>query len=130
MSITKLDLISLKITHEELKEIIVKQEEPIYVYVDENDQVLGHLFLLIKVSDSPVRYPSKRLFIEDLCVDSSARGQRIGQQLCNFAKNLAREWECSSLTLNVWNDNTSAYDFYDHLGFKPQQTQMELLLQD
>ncbi|HGE9058301.1 TPA: GNAT family N-acetyltransferase, partial [Streptococcus agalactiae] len=35
---------------------------------------------------------------------------------------------CYNITLNVWNDNQRAVSFYEKLGFKPQQTQMEEIL--
>ena len=69
--------------------------------------------------------PIKTLFIEDLCVDESARGQKIGEQLCRFAEKFAQEMDCYNLTLNVWNDNAGALRFYEHQCFKPQETIME-----
>ena len=67
----------------------------------------------------------KTLFIEDLCIDENARGQKIGEQLCHFAEKFAQEMGCYNLTLNVWNDNAGALRFYEHQGFKPQETIME-----
>ena len=86
---------------------------------------MGHLFCIIKEPHSLVLTPIKTLFIEDLCIDENARGQKIGEQLCHFAEKFAQEMGCYNLTLNVWNDNAGALRFYEHQGFKPQETIME-----
>ena len=54
-------------------------------------------------------HPIKTLFIEDLCVDQAARGQKIGDQLYQFAVSYAKEIGCYNLTLNVWNDNEEPF---------------------
>ncbi|HEO0010850.1 TPA: GNAT family N-acetyltransferase, partial [Streptococcus agalactiae] len=56
------------------------------------------------------------------------RGQQIGQKLMDFARQYAKKHGCYNITLNVWNDNQRAVSFYEKLGFKPQQTQMEEIL--
>ena len=103
-----------------------------YTHLDvykRQDQILGHLFITIKeVSDNPVLHPIKTLFIEDLCVDQAARGQKIGDQLYQFAVSYAKEIGCYNLTLNVWNDNEGALRFYQRQGMKPQETVMETIL--
>ena len=89
-----------------------QEQTPIFVYENEDGQILGHLFVTIKEeSDNPVLHPIKTLFIEDLCVDQAARGQKIGDQLYQFAVSYAKEIGCYNLTLNVWNDNEGALRF-------------------
>ena len=118
-----------KYSPQELEKIMVQDKTPIFVYENEVGQILGHLFVTIKeVSDNPVLHPIKTLFIEDLCVDQVARGQKIGDQLYQFAVNYAREIGCYNLTLNVWNDNEGALRFYQRQGMKPQETVMETII--
>lgn len=117
-----------KFNQESLEAMLDQPGKPIYVYVDENGQVLGHLFLEYKIPDSSVRHANKSLYIEDLCTSKASRGKGIGKALMTFAEDLAREDGCYNLTLNVWNANQSAYDFYKKLDFKPQQTQMERII--
>lgn len=114
-----------KYSPEELEKLMSQDHTPIFVYENEDKQVLGHLFVTIKESKSSVLKPIKTLFIEDLCVDAEARGQRIGEQLFQFAEDFAKEIGCYNLTLNVWNDNAGALRFYERLGLKPQETVME-----
>ncbi len=118
-----------KYTDQELKKLMDNPQTPIFVYEDETERLLGHLFLSIKQPENHgALKPVKTLFIEDLCVHSQARGQRIGDQLFTFAKNYAQETDCYNLTLNVWNDNTGALRFYQRQGMQPQETTMEMIL--
>ena len=108
---------------------MAQKQTPIFVYENADGQILGHLFVTIKeVSDNPVLHPIKTLFIEDLCVDQAARGQKIGDQLYQFAVNYAKKIGCYNLTLNVWNDNEGALRFYQRQGMKPQETVMETII--
>ena len=118
-----------KYSKEELKQLMAQKQTPIFVYENEDGQVLGHLFVTIKeVSDNPVLHPIKTLFIEDLFVDQAARGQKIGDQLYQFAVSYAKKIGCYNLTLNVWNDNEGALRFYQRQSMKPQETVMETIL--
>lgn len=118
-----------KYSKEELKQLMAQDKTPIFVYENADGQILGHLFVTIKeVSDNPVLHPIKTLFIEDLCVDQATRGQKIGDQLYQFAVNYAREIGCYNLTLNVWNDNEGALRFYQRQRMKPQETVMETII--
>ena len=80
------------------------------------------LFQLIMV-------PFKSLFIDDLCVDQQARGQHIGESLFEYVKNEAKRMGCYEVTLNVWAGNTSAEKFYEKMGMKTKERQMEYILE-
>ena len=100
-----------------------------FVYTDGKNRVLGHLFLVIKETEgSSVSKPLKTLFIDDLCVSKEARGQKIGQELFEFALKYAKKLGCYDLTLNVWNDNKGALAFYERQGLKARETKMEKIL--
>ena len=118
-----------KYSKEELKQLMAQEHTPIFVYENADGQVLGLFFVTIKEGyDNPVLHPIKTLFIEDLCVDQAARGQKIGDQLYQFAVSYAKEIGCYNLTLNVWNDNEGALRFYQRQGMKPQETVMETII--
>ena len=71
-----------------------------------------HLFLIIKEvseNDGPQK-PIKTLFIDGLCVEEKARGQKLGEKLYQFALDYA------------------TLDFYEHLGVKPRYTEMKTIL--
>lgn len=118
-----------KYSEEELEQLMAQDQTPIFVYENAEGQILGHLFVTIKeVFDNPVLQPIKTLFIEDLCVDQATRGQKIGDQLYQFALRYAKEIGCYNMTLNVWNGNEGALRFYQKQGMKPQETIMEIII--
>ena len=119
-----------KFTDTELEEVINNPNKPIFVYEDEKGRILGHLFLIInEVSEKDgAQKAHKSLFIDDLCVDKEARGQKLGEKLYQFALDYAKELGCYNLTLHVWNDNEGAVRFYKRLGMKPRYTEMETIL--
>ncbi|WP_033152347.1 GNAT family N-acetyltransferase [Streptococcus equinus] len=117
----------VKYTESELAELIADDNHPIFVYEDESGTVLGHMFTVIEESHAP-KVSHKTLFIDDLCVDEAARGQKIGEQLYRFALQYAKEIGCYNLTLNVWSANKSAVRFYERQGLTPQETRMEQII--
>lgn len=117
----------VKYTESELTELIADDSRPIFVYEDESGTVLGHMFTVIEESHAP-KVSHKTLFIDDLCVDEAARGQKIGEQLYRFALQYAKEIGCYNLTLNVWSANKSAVRFYERQGLAPQETRMEQII--
>lgn len=118
-----------KYTDEELDEMFLDDSKPVYVAVDENDEVTGYAFCQIREQPfSNNMVPFKSMFIDDLCVDSSIRGAGIGKQLFEFVKSEAKRIGCYEVTLNVWQGNDSARSFYEKLGMKPKETQMEYIL--
>ncbi len=121
--------VTTKYTHDELVEMFKNDEKPIYVAVDENDEVLGYAFCALKnqpFSNNMVPFTS--LFIDDLCVDASARGQHIGEKLFEHVKSEAKRLGCYEVTLNVWEGNDSARGFYDKMGLKVKESMMEFIL--
>ncbi|MGM5692415.1 GNAT family N-acetyltransferase [Streptococcus suis] len=116
-----------KFSEEELIAVLDNPAKPVFVYEVEG-QVVGHLFCEFRTTTGDVLEPVKTLFIDDLCVASSVRGQKIGEQLYDFALSYAREKGCYNLTLNVWADNTGAVRFYERLGMKPQVVRMEKII--
>ena len=70
----------------------------------------------------------KSMFIDDLCVDSSCRGQHIGEQLFEHVKSEAKKIGCYEVTLNVWTGNFGAEHFYEKMGMKTKERTMEFIL--
>lgn len=118
-----------KYTRSDLLEKLVNDEEPIYVAVDENDEVMGYAFCALKQQPfSTNMVPFKSLYIDDLCVDSKCRGKHIGEQLFEYVKAEAKRLGCYEVTLAVWAGNDGAERFYDRIGFKTKERIMEYIL--
>lgn len=45
-----------------------------------------------------------------------------------FIKNYIRKFACYEVALNVWEGNDNAKRFYEKMGLKPKETQMEYIL--
>ena len=118
-----------KYTQEELEEIIKDDKSPIYVAVNDDDDVMGYAFCQIKEQPfSNNMVPFKSMFIDDLCVDESRRGQHVGEALFEYVKDRARKLGCYEVTLNVWAGNDGAERFYEKMGMGIQSTTMEQVL--
>lgn len=118
-----------KYTEDELIKLIEKTEDPIFVYEDENGEVIGHCFCqTIDRKESSNAYAYKTLYIDDLCIDEEARGQHVGKEMYEYAKKFAKENGYYNLTLHAWECNPNAVGFYNHLGMNIQQYTMEEVL--
>ena len=118
-----------KYTDEELKEIIGNDMLPIFVGVDENDEVLGYAFCqFIQHIDNNILTDIKTLYIDDLCVDEEKRGMHIGKQMYEYVLDFAKKQGCNNVTLNVWSCNENAMKFYEKCGLVPQKVGMEVIL--
>ncbi len=91
------------------------------------EQVLGYVFCIARSQGSGSLQPLKTLYIDDLCVDASARGRHIGKALFEYARDYAMRSGFYNITLHVWECNPGAKAFYETLGLKPQYTSMELI---
>ena len=94
-------------------------------------KVLGYCFCFVKEHfRDPVIADHTELYIDDLCVDESCRGQHIGKALYETVCRYARQRGCYNVTLNVWSCNQSAMKFYERCGLKPQKVGMEFILEE
>ena len=116
-----------KYTEQELEEIINDDSKPIFVYDD--GKILGHAFCQIsEVKNHRLLQDVKTLYIDDICVDEQSRGHHIGKALYEYVYNYAKSIGCHNITLNVWEGNDSAYNFYKQMGMHIQKTGMETFL--
>ena len=114
---------------DELRGILKSSQSPVFVCVDEADQVLGYAFCQFpRLENDSIRTDVKTLYIDDICVDEAARGRGVGRQLYEYVCSFARESECYNITLNVWSCNPAAMRFYESCGLKPQKVGMEYIL--
>ena len=118
-----------KYTDEELKVILADDSRPIFVAKAEDDSVMGYAFCVMQQHlNNNILTDIKTLYIDDLCVDETLRGQHIGRQLYEYVLAFAKEQGCYNVTLNVWTCNEGAMKFYEKCGMKPQKIGMETIL--
>ena len=118
-----------KYTDEQLAELIKDDSKPIFVCVDEEEIVLGYAFCVWQQHvNNEILTDIKTLYIDDLCVDETCRGQQIGKSLYEYVLAYAKENNFYNVTLNVWSLNESAMKFYEACGLVPQKVGMEHIL--
>ena len=117
-----------KYSAEELERILADKETPVFVCTDGQGRVIGHGFCIMQHSGSRVLEEHTTCYIDDICVDSAARGQGAGRALYGHILDYAREKGCYNVTLNVWSCNPGAMAFYEKLGLVPYKVGMEKIL--
>ena len=116
-----------KYNEKELEDLLGNDSKPIFVF--EDGEVLGHAFCMVtEVKDDKLLQDIKTLYIDDICVDEKARGQHVGKALYEHVRNYAASIGCNNITLNVWEGNGPALNFYQNMGMKVQKTTMEIIL--
>lgn len=116
-----------KYNEQELEVLLDDDMKPIFVY--EDGTVLGYAFCQItEVRNNILLQDIKTLYIDDICVDETARGRHIGKALYEYVKDYARTIGCYNITLNVWEGNDAALCFYRNMGMQVQKTTMETIL--
>ncbi len=118
-----------KYTEAEVREIFQDETRPVFVAETEKGQIVGYCFCILQETEhSNNLRDSRSLFIDDLCVDEHSRRQHIGRLLCEYVTAYAREQGCYDITLNVWEGNDQAMNFYRKMGFGPRKVIMEKIL--
>lgn len=116
-----------KYDEQELEVLLADESKPVFVYDD--GKVLGHAFCQVtEVKDNQLLQDVKTLYIDDICVDAASRGKHVGKALYEFVRDYAKSIGCHNITLNVWEGNDAAYNFYRNMGMKVQKTGMEMIL--
>lgn len=119
---------AVKFSEGDLRLMLRSGSQIVFVAEDERGTVLGHCFCLLQQRHDDLFTDIKTLYIDDICVDESARGRGVGGALYDRAVARAREEGCYNVTLNVWEGNDAALAFYRSRGMTVQRTQMEQIL--
>lgn len=113
-----------------LEALLLDEDRPIYIAEDAG-QVLGYCFCVKKdYRGSGVQTDRLELYIDDLCVEESARGQGVATALYRYATGQAKAMGCGFITLNVWCGNDGAMSFYERMGLRPRSIMLEQSLEE
>ena len=113
---------------EALKAILADPDRPIFI-AETDGKVAGYCFCIRKaIAENPVLTTRKELYIDDLCVEESLRGQGIAKALYRHVTDYAKANGFHYVTLNVWCGNESAMKFYENAGMTPRSITMETKL--
>ena len=112
-----------------VEEKICNEEEIILVAVNNDDVVMGYtMSKIIDVKESGILLGYRKMYIDDVCVDSAFRKLGIGTKLMEATKAEAEKANCHIAELNVWAFNENAVNFYKSCGMTVQRMYMEYVL--
>ena len=95
------------------------------------DKTVGELIYKIERREENEIYKARKwLYIDDMCVDESARGSGVAQLPMDEAERIALNEGCVAVELNCWAFNTRAEKFYEKNGFLRQKSQFEKILKN
>ena len=118
-----------KYNKDDLSRMFADDQRPVYIATDTEDRVVGYAFCQLQEPPfASTMIPRRIMFIDDLCVDEAARGSHVATCLFEFVKAEAARLGCYEITLNVWEGNDGALKFYQAMGMKPKETQMEFII--
>ena len=121
---------ALKYDEKALAELLTDETRPIFI-TEEEGQVLGYCFCVLKdYRASTVQTGRVELYIDDLCVEETCRGQGVATALYHHVTAFAKELGCAYISLNVWCGNDGAMAFYERMGLTPRHIMMEQKLED
>ena len=116
-----------KYNEQALEELLSDGNKPIFVFDD--GVVQGYAFCQVtEVKNDQLLQDFKTLYIDDICVDETARGKHVGKALYDYVHDYALSIGCYNITLNVWEGNEPAICFYRNMGMQVQKTTMETIL--
>lgn len=119
---------ALKYSEKDLEVLLANENRPVFVAV-EGENVLGYCFCVVKDTRGTVMLTDRvEIYIDDLCVEETCRGQGVARQLYEHTCAWARDLGCAFVTLNVWCGNDGAMKFYEKMGLTPRKIFMEVKL--
>lgn len=108
---------------------IKNKDEIMLVAVNDDDEVLGYtMSKIIDVKENGILLGYRKMYIDDVCVDSAYRKLGIGKKLMEATKLEAQKANCHLAELNVWAFNENAVNFYKSCGMTVQRMYMEYVL--
>jgi GNAT superfamily N-acetyltransferase len=99
-------------------EILAQPESRIFI-AEEDGREVGYIFFqLIERPENPFTFARRLLHIDQISVRPEAQGRGVGAALMGQAQAVASEWHVERTQLDSWDFNTSAHQFFEHLGFQ------------
>ena len=86
------------------------------IVAEENDEVVGYLYGVIKPKDDAYKYVVAKL--DALYVDNGYRNREIATSLIEYFKKWAVSKNVNKIEVNVWSNNIKAKSLYEKNNFK------------
>lgn len=62
-------------------------------------------------------YSGKYVELDNVVIDQNYRSKNIGQLLCDYVLEIAKQQNCKTAMLDAYLENSKAHAFYEKLGF-------------
>ena len=107
---------------------LLEDPDSVIFTAESGENIAGYLMCRIKRNQNPILRDITSFYLDDLCVAPEFRGTGAGKALMKAAEEHAKSIGCHNVTLNVWEFNENAKEFYEHLGYGTQKRQMEKII--
>ena len=111
--------------YEYMKKCIEGDNGKIFIAEDDRNIIGCCITFLDDIKNHHYYVDMKNVYIESLYIDEKYRRKGIGRILFEEVKKYAKEQNCKSIELEVWEFNESAKKFYENLGMKRRTYQLE-----
>lgn len=99
----------------------------ILLVASEENTLLGFLLGEIQELQETEDFKGRKLFyVRTIAVSASRKRQGVGSQLFQYIKNFSKEYNLSSIELDVFSFNTEAISFYEKIGMRILRQRMTL----
>ena len=106
-------------------ELLENPDCVLFVETDEWNSAVGYAICYIETVEGGAMKARRELYIDDICVDETARRTGVGQRLFLHVRQYALDAGFDWITLNVWEGNAPALAFYRRMGLTPRKTTLE-----
>ena len=94
----------------------IEDSNKLLIVAEENDEIVGYLYGIIKPKDATYKYIIAKL--EALYIDNNYRNKKIATSLIEYFKKWAISKNANKLEVNVWSNNIKAKSLYEKKNFK------------
>ncbi len=94
----------------------IEDSNKLLIVAEENDQVVGYLYGIIKPTDETYNYINAKL--DALYIDNNYRNKGIATSLIEYFKKWAKSKNANKIEVNVWSNNIKAKRLYEKSNFK------------
>ncbi len=94
----------------------IEDSNKLLIVAEENAQVVGYLYGIIKPVDDTYKYIIAKL--DALYIDNNYRNKKIATSLIEYFKKWAISKNADKIEVNVWSNNIKAKRLYEKCNFK------------
>ncbi len=104
----------------------IEDSNKLLIVAEENAQVVGYLYGIIKPVDDTYKYIIAKL--DALYIDNNYRNKKIATSLIEYFKKWAISKNADKIEVNVWSNNIKAKRLYEKCNFKTTSETLTIYL--